>query len=83
MMVRKITPAGATGRVFAFVMTGLNVGAAITPVLFGFLLDHGAPRLVFLSMAGFALAVAGVVVLVEAVIAARPAAARSGKLPAE
>ena len=83
MMVRRITPAGATGKMFAFVMTGLNVGAAITPVLFGFLLDHGAPRLVFLAMAAFALAVAGVVVLVEAVIAARPAVARSGELPAE
>ena len=45
MLVRKVTPAGATGRVFAFVMTGLNVGGAITPVLFGLLLDHGAPQL--------------------------------------
>ena len=57
MLVRKVTPAGATGRVFAFVMTGLNVGGAITPVLFGLLLDHGAPQLVFLLMAAFALAV--------------------------
>ena len=83
MMVRKVTPAGATGRVFAFVMTGLNVGGAITPVLFGLLLDHGAPRLVFLLMAVFAAAVAGIVVLVEAAIAARGATARSGELPAE
>jgi MFS transporter, FSR family, fosmidomycin resistance protein len=83
MMVRKVTPAGATGRVFAFVMTGLNVGGAITPVLFGLLLDHGAPQLVFLLMAVFAVAVAGIVVLVEAAIRARGTPARSGELPAE
>jgi MFS family permease len=71
MLVRKVTPAGATGRVFAFVMTGLNVGAAITPVLFGLLLDHGAPQLVFLLMAVFAVAVTGIVVLVQSAIAAQ------------
>jgi predicted MFS family arabinose efflux permease len=71
MLVRKVTPAGATGRVFAFVMTGLNVGGAITPVLFGLLLDHGAPQMVFVLMAVFALAVTGIVVLVNAAIAAR------------
>ncbi|MGH6895076.1 MAG: MFS transporter [Geminicoccaceae bacterium] len=70
MMVRKVTPAGATGRVFAFVMTGLNVGAAITPVLFGLLLDLGEPQLVFVLLAAFAVAAAGVVVLAQAAIAA-------------
>jgi MFS family permease len=83
MMVRKVTPVGATGRVFAFVMTGLNVGGAITPVLFGLLLDHGAPQLVFLLMALFAAAVAGIVVLAQAAIAAQGRIARSGELPAE
>jgi len=71
MLVRKVTPEGATGRVFAFVMTGLNVGAAITPVLFGLLLDHGAPQMVFVLMAVFAVAVTGIVVLVQSAIAAR------------
>ncbi len=52
MLVRKVTPPGATGRVFAFVMTGLNVGGAISPVLFGVLLDHGAPQLVFAADGG-------------------------------
>lgn len=69
MMVRRVTPAGATGRVFAFVMTGLNVGAAITPVLFGLLLDLGEPRLVFLLLGGFLIAAAGVAVVVQAAIA--------------
>jgi len=83
MLVRKVTPVGATGRVFAFVMTGLNVGAAITPVLFGLLLDRGEPRLVFLLLASFLIAAAGVVLLAQAAIAAREAAKRPEKLPAE
>jgi MFS transporter, FSR family, fosmidomycin resistance protein len=83
MLVRKVTPAGATGRVFAFVMTGLNVGGAITPVLFGLLLDHGEPQFVFLLMAAFALAVTGIVVLVQAAIAAQVARQRQPQVPAE
>ena len=71
MLVRRVTPRGATGRVFAFVMTGLNVGAAITPVLFGLLLDLGEPRYLFLLLASFLVAAAGVVLLAQAVITAR------------
>ncbi len=41
MIVRSITPAGATGRVFGIVSVGLNVGAATTPVLIGYLIDIG------------------------------------------
>jgi FSR family fosmidomycin resistance protein-like MFS transporter len=82
MLVRKVTPPGATGRVFAFVMTGLNVGGAISPVLFGVLLDHGVPQLVFVLMAVFAVAVTGIVVLVQAAIAAQ-GARRSREVPAE
>jgi MFS transporter, FSR family, fosmidomycin resistance protein len=83
MLVRRVTPAGATGRVFAFVMTGLNVGGAITPVLFGLLLDLGEPRLVFLLLASFLIAAAGVILLAQAAIAARGATLREKKLPAE
>jgi MFS transporter, FSR family, fosmidomycin resistance protein len=83
MLVRKVTPPGATGRVFAFVMTGINVGGAITPVLFGLLLDHGAPQLVFLLMAAFAVAVVGIVVLVQWAIAAQGARPRDQEVPAE
>jgi MFS family permease len=83
MLVRKVTPVGATGRVFAFVMTGLNVGAAITPVLFGLLLDIGEPRLVFLLLAFFLVAAGVVVVLVQAVITARTSQTRHRQMPAE
>jgi MFS transporter, FSR family, fosmidomycin resistance protein len=83
MLVRRVTPPGATGRVFAFVMTGLNVGAAVTPVLFGLLLDLGEPRWVFVLLAAFLIIAAGVVLLAQAAITAREATARREKLPAE
>jgi MFS transporter, FSR family, fosmidomycin resistance protein len=84
MMVRAVTPPGATGRVFAFVMTGLNVGAAITPLLFGLILDLGEPRLVFWLLAGFFALAILVILLVQQVSARTPAlAAGSGEVAAE
>jgi len=47
MIVRSATPAGATGRVFGFVYSGLDLGSAMTPPILGLLLDHDLPRLVF------------------------------------
>jgi MFS family permease len=84
MMVRAVTPEGATGRVFAFVMTGLNIGAAITPLLFGLLLDLGEPRLVFWLLAGFFVLAILLVLVVQQVAARAPALApRSGEVAAE
>jgi MFS transporter, FSR family, fosmidomycin resistance protein len=51
MLVRANTPAGATGRVYGFVYSGLDAGAIIGPVAFGWYIDHGAPRMVFVSVA--------------------------------
>ncbi|MDP6344944.1 MAG: MFS transporter, partial [Alphaproteobacteria bacterium] len=47
MLVRAVTPEGSMGKVFGFVSTGLNLGGAITPALFGWLMDQGEPRLLF------------------------------------
>jgi MFS family permease len=55
MMVRAVTPKGATGRVFAFVSAGLNLGAAVTPVLFGLLIDLGHAEWVFFLLAAILL----------------------------
>jgi MFS transporter, FSR family, fosmidomycin resistance protein len=41
MMIRKATPKGATGRVYGLVYSGLDVGFAISPVLFGAMMDRG------------------------------------------
>jgi MFS family permease len=47
MLVRKAAPPGATGRVFGIVSTGFNIGGIVGPVLFGLLMDRGAPRWIF------------------------------------
>lgn len=47
MLVRAATPAGATGRVFGFVYSGLDLGSSVTPPVLGFLIDSGAPIAVF------------------------------------
>ena len=55
MIVRAITPPGAFGRVFGFVTTGFNIGGVIAPPVFGYMMDHGQPRLVILGVAFCAL----------------------------
>lgn len=54
MLVRGATPAGATGKVFGFVYSGLDLGGVIASPVLGLLLDNGLPRLVF-AVAGIAL----------------------------
>ncbi len=56
MMVRAVAPKGTSGRVFAFVSTGLAVGGAVAPVMFGWIVDQGGSRWVFWLLAGFMLA---------------------------
>ena len=47
MLVRGATPTGASGKVFGFVYSGLDLGSAVTPLLLGWFMDRGEPRLVF------------------------------------
>lgn len=47
MLVRRITPPGASGKVFGFVMVGFNLGGLIAPPLYGLLVDLEMLRLVF------------------------------------
>jgi len=56
MLVREVTPPGAFGTVFGFVTTGFNVAGVLFPVVFGALMDHGSPRLVFIVSAVCSLA---------------------------
>jgi MFS transporter, FSR family, fosmidomycin resistance protein len=53
MMLRQITPERDVGKAFAFVSTGINVGSAIAPFIFGLILDHGDPRWIFLALGVF------------------------------
>lgn len=53
LVVRAATPKGASGRVFGFVYSGMDVGSALTPVLFGWFVDTGIPRTAFLCVSVF------------------------------
>ena len=41
LMIKKATPKGATGRVYGLVYSGLDTGFALSPLLFGPLMDRG------------------------------------------
>ena len=51
MMVRNISPPGASGRVFGFVSVGLDLGGVMAPIFFGWLMDRGLPEGVFIGAA--------------------------------
>ena len=55
MIVRAVTPPGSFGKVFGFVTTGFNIGGIVAPLIFGTIMDHGNPRLVFLAVAALSL----------------------------
>ena len=55
MIVREVTPPGSFGKVFGFVTTGFNIGGIVSPLIFGAIMDHGSPRLVFLLVVAFSL----------------------------
>lgn len=56
VMVKDAAPPGQIGKVFGFVSSGLPLGSALTPVPFGFLIDHGRPDLVLALVAAILLA---------------------------
>lgn len=51
MLVREVTPPGSFGTVFGFVTNGFSVAGILSPLIFGALMDHGEPRLVFFVIA--------------------------------
>ncbi len=67
MMVRAVTPPGSFGKVFGFVSTGFNLGGMVAPLLFGWLMDRGEPRTIFMIVVGFIL-----LALVTAISRAKP-----------
>jgi MFS family permease len=51
VIVKRATPVNATGRVYGVVYSGLDIGQALAPLLYGTLMDHGQPRAVWLVVA--------------------------------
>jgi MFS transporter, FSR family, fosmidomycin resistance protein len=50
MLVKRSTPENATGRVYGVVYSGLDVGQALAPLMFGALMDHARYREVWLAL---------------------------------
>ncbi len=73
LIVRRATPPGAAGRVYGFVYGGLDIGATLGPVWFGFMLDHALGREMFYVVAGLLVATIGTVVQVRRAIVVRAA----------
>ena len=48
LIVKQAAPPGASGKIYGFVYSGLDVGSATIPILFGWLLDHQQPHWVFI-----------------------------------
>ena len=51
LLVKRSSPENATGRVYGVVYSGLDIGQAIAPLLFGTLMDLGHPSQVWLGIA--------------------------------
>ena len=55
LMVRAATPVGASGRVYGIVYSGIDLGAAIGPLVFGIFMDANLPKFLFIGVALFQL----------------------------
>jgi len=51
MIVKRASPENATGRVYGVVYSGLDIGQAIAPLVFGTLMDLQRPSDVWLGIA--------------------------------
>jgi MFS family permease len=77
LIVRRATPPGASGKVYGFVYSGLDLGSSITPLIFGWLLDRGTPRTLFVAVA----VLLGLALLTVLRVRGRPAATAVGAAP--
>jgi MFS family permease len=55
LLVKTSTPKGVAGRVYGIVYSGIDLGAAVGPFVFGFFMDAGLPRALFFGIAFFQL----------------------------
>lgn len=78
MIVRGATPKGASGRVYGFVYSGLDLGSSLAPVAMGAMLDHGSARLVAAAIAVFLFVAIATVVQVRHAARVGAAAAAAG-----
>ncbi len=55
LLVKSVTPKGVAGRVYGIVYSGIDLGAAVGPFIFGFFMDAGLPKALFLGIVLFQL----------------------------
>ena len=51
LIVKRASPPNATGRVYGVVYSGLDIGQAVAPLIFGTLMDWQRPSMVWLGIA--------------------------------
>jgi MFS family permease len=55
LLVKSATPQGVSGSVYGIVYSGIDLGAAVGPFIFGFFMDANLPRALFIGIACFQL----------------------------
>jgi FSR family fosmidomycin resistance protein-like MFS transporter len=73
LLVKTVTPKGVAGRVYGIVYSGIDLGAAVGPFIFGFFMDAGLPKALFLGIVVFQLMIIPTVFKVSAGIAPKRA----------
>lgn len=71
LLVRAAAPKGSTGKVYGFVYSGLDVGSALAPLAFGWLLDHGRGAVVIYTVAAIWLSTVVTIYMMKSAIARR------------
>jgi MFS family permease len=66
LLVKTVTPKGVAGRVYGIVYSGIDLGAAVGPFIFGFFMDAGIPKALFLGIVLFQLMIIPTVFKVSA-----------------
>ncbi|TFL13564.1 MFS transporter [Pusillimonas caeni] len=71
MLIRRVTPKGATGTVYGLVYSGMDVGASLGPVGFGLMLDAGHTQGPWIGAAVAFVAASGLAMMVARSVNAR------------
>jgi FSR family fosmidomycin resistance protein-like MFS transporter len=73
LLVKAATPKGVAGRVYGIVYSGIDLGAAVGPFIFGFFMDAGLPQVLFFGIVTFQLMIIPTVFKVSANTATKTA----------
>ena len=71
LLVKKATPQGVAGRVYGIVYSGIDLGAAVGPFIFGLFMDAGLPKALFIGIVIFQLMIIPTVFKVSSDISPR------------